>query len=83
MSDPNDIPAEGESWQLIDDWGVGPGMLLAGAEVTVLGIYPPGTPGIGYSEHDSAVCQHTGLDGNTRFLALAVPDFIIMFRKVS
>ncbi|WP_188187623.1 hypothetical protein [Nonomuraea sp. SYSU D8015] len=83
MSDPTIIPEVGETWRLIDDWGVGPGALPAGTEVEILGIYPSGTPGIGYSEYDSVLFQYTCIDGCIRFLALPVPEFVVMFQKVS
>lgn len=47
-----------ERWyRLTADFGEGVGMIPAGTHVLVLGVHPPGTPGIGADVEDSPVCQ--------------------------
>jgi hypothetical protein len=76
-------PKAGETWQLKDDFGTGPGHMTAGTDVTVSGIHPPGTPGLGFSETDIVTAEFTDAANATRVVALPVPDFVARFKRVS
>ncbi|MGW0060366.1 hypothetical protein ACWDTT_10610 [Streptosporangium sandarakinum] len=73
----------GAQYRLRTDFGTGPGMVPAGAVVTVLGIYPPGTPGVGAIDEDTVLCSYHNAYGSTQHLALGVTLFASMFEEVS
>jgi len=72
-----------EKYRLTEDWGQGPGYLLAGTEVTVDGIHEPGTPGLGLTEHDTVTATYVMPDGAVRTIALPEPEFSTRFKKVA
>lgn len=75
------LPADAAEWsgnwfRLRADYGEGLGMIPAGTHVRVLGVHPPGTPGIGAAMEDSPLVQwiYQGASGrwvprNTHFTA--------------
>jgi len=77
-----DISA-GKKFQLIDDFGVGPGMVPAGAEVTVTGVYPPGTPGIGAIDEEIVLATYRNNHNADQVIALGVTQFKSLVREVS
>ncbi|MFD9941563.1 hypothetical protein ACFWYW_24225 [Nonomuraea sp. NPDC059023] len=77
------IAEVGKPYRLVDDFGVGPGSLPAGAEVVVTGIYPPGTPGIGLSEEDTVLADYTRADDSVQTIAVGVTEFEQRFVAVS
>ena len=76
-------PALGQVFKLAEDWGIDNGALPAGVTATVTGVYPPGTPGLGYSEADTVTADVEGVDGAVRTIALGVAEFTTRFTKAS
>lgn len=57
-----DLPEEAAEWadgwyELTSDYGEGVGMIPAGTRVRVVGVYAPGTPGVGAADSDSPIAQ--------------------------
>ncbi|TKK84703.1 hypothetical protein FDA94_29250 [Herbidospora galbida] len=75
-------PAEGDVYELQADFGIGAGSLTAGQQVTVTGVHPPGTPGLGVSNDDQVTADFPEAAGNIRTIALDVPSFYAQFSKV-
>jgi len=72
----------GASYRLIDDYGFGPGSIPAGADLKVTGIYPPGTPGIGYCVEDTVLAEYERPDGPPQAIAVAKSVFAQMVKAV-
>ncbi|MDP9870330.1 MULTISPECIES: hypothetical protein [Streptosporangium] len=69
----------GADYRLTEDFGVGPGSLPAGAIVKATGIYPPGTPGIGWAEEDTVLANYFNSGGAVQTIALVVSAFEQLF----
>ena len=76
-------PAVGDQYRLKRDFGDGPGYLHAGTVVTVTGIHPPGTPGLGLVDKDTVTAEFKTMEGAVRTIALTVPEFTELFQKVA
>ncbi|MEU4534278.1 hypothetical protein AB0G15_05340 [Streptosporangium sp. NPDC023825] len=76
-------PKVDETYKLKADFGSGPGALSAGVTAKVVGIYEPGTPGLGASAEDTVSAELTDADGALRILALPVSQWQELFSKVS
>lgn len=82
------------SYRLKAAFGSGMGEIPAGAEVSVLYVVPPHTPGVGDSRHETVVVEYRYevqvLDENDvyrsvmvpRSLSLPVPQFEALFEEV-
>jgi hypothetical protein len=73
----------GATYRLKNDFGVGPGSLPAGSDVTVTGIHPPGTAGLGQISEDTVTANYAKPEGGIQTIALGVSDFAERFRKVA
>lgn|GEM_PF-5070982 len=72
----------GASYRLVSDYGVGPGSIPAGADLKVTGIYPPGTPGIGYSNEDTVLAEYDRPGAPPQTIAVARSVFSQMVKAV-
>jgi hypothetical protein len=62
VAEPAELPQDTAEWagcwfELTADYGEGVGMVPAGTRVRVLGVYAPGTPGVGAADSDSPIAQ--------------------------
>lgn len=73
----------GSTWRFSVDHGVGPGFVPAGAEVTVTGVYPPGTPGLGASDEDTVLVDYDRSDQAAQSLALPTSLFSKLCKAVA
>ena len=83
--------AVGQVWELINDLGVGLGMIEAGAQVTIADVLPPFSPGVVQVNENVIVAEYRYMDyvyddyGNmveaecVRFLAYPESQFRQMF----
>ncbi|GAA2322338.1 hypothetical protein GCM10010149_89390 [Nonomuraea roseoviolacea subsp. roseoviolacea] len=70
-------------WSFLQDYGVGPGFVPAGSVVVVTGVYPSGTPGIGYSDENTVVADLARPDAAPQTLAIPESDFTALTKAVS
>lgn len=89
-------PITGDTYELVNAEGHGAGLghIANGARVTVAGVHPEGTPGVGHAGGRSVVVNHEHsthvltADGHApgtavRSFALPVDDFERLFTKVA
>lgn len=76
-------PTAGAVYRLKADYGVGPGHLPAGADVTVVGVYPPGTAGLGASDEDVVLAQYERPGAPPQTVAISKSRFVSLTRAVS
>lgn len=84
MSEPLPEPTEpevGAVYSFNEDFGTGTGLIPAGAQITVLGLYGPGTPGLGYCDCFQVLGEFQYF-GSTRYMAMPVDDFLARTTKV-
>ena len=70
-------------WRLVRDYGTGNGYVPANSELTVIGVYPPGTPGIGASDEDVVLADYDRPGTAPQTLAVPVSMFSDICKAVS
>lgn len=71
------------TWKLVKDFGSGNGYVPAGSEVSVIGVYPPGTPGVGMSDEDTVLASYARPDADPQTIAVPVSMFTTLCKAVS
>jgi len=57
-------------------------MVPGGSVLTVRGVYPPGTPGIGYCDEDTVVADYPRPNAAPQSLAFPISKFKALTEKV-
>lgn len=70
-------------WNLINDFGTGNGHVPAGSALEVIGVYPPGTPGIGESNEDVVLAAYARPGAAPQTIAVPASVFSKICKAVS